>query len=261
YDEEFIDNINKFLPYRNEALEIIHAIVQYRNTSESIQQIHRFFESLIPYMDKPESVTSWTEWDYDNFKFIVNELFIYAVSSLLKHECFDSVSYFLSQRYYLERNSEYGKNVMVGYPIFYNNLTSLEYRKRRLKLNRISIHADLLEQRSKSSGMPFRYIMQADFVLFLHDAISCFLNNSYQSWWPISLVYCDRHSGPFEIFARAESIKYFERLTTMLKVKSKDDLAPIMTAFQEGKLHAPRWDFRSPNIFNLLGYEKMATIG
>jgi hypothetical protein len=45
----------------------------------------------------------------------------------------------------------------------------------------------------------------------------------------------------------------------MLRIKNKDDLAPIMTAFKEGKLHAPRWDFRAPNPLVLIGYEKIAT--
>jgi len=260
FDDQLIDNINKFLPYRNEVFEIFLAISQYRNTSESIDQIHRFLESLIPYLGRPEGITSYQEWDYDNFKFIVNELFIYAVSSLLKYECFDSISYLLSQNYYLEKNSDYGKNVMVGYPIFYNHLRSLEHRNERLKLNRISVHADVLEQRSKTIGMPFRYFMQADFVLFLRDAISCYLNSTYQSWWPISLVYLDRHSGPFEIFARAESKLYFDRLSIILGIKNKSDLAPIMTAFKEGKLQVPRWNFKAPNPLNLIGYEKMATL-
>ena len=42
-DDKIIDNIDKFLPYRNEALELFLAIAQYRNTTEAIQQIHRFF--------------------------------------------------------------------------------------------------------------------------------------------------------------------------------------------------------------------------
>jgi len=159
----------------------------------------------------------------------------------------------------LERNSDYGKNVMVGYPIFYNHLKSLEYRNQRLKLNRISVHADILEQRSKTSGMQFRYIMQADFVLFLRDAISCYLNKSSQSWWPISLVYNDRHSGPFEIFARSESKVYFDRLVSILGINNKSDLEPIMAAFKGGTLHAPKWDFRALDPSTLIGYERIAT--
>jgi len=257
-DDQLIDNINKFLPYRNEALEMFLTIAQYRNTSEAIQQIHRFFENLIPYMSRPESITTSKEWDYDNFKFIVHELFLYAVSSFLKYACFDSLSYLLSQNYYLERNSDYGK--MVGYPIFYNHLKSLEYRNQRLRLNRISVHADILEQRSKTSGMQFRYIMQADFVLFLRDAISCYLNNSYQRWWPISLVCNDLYSGPFEIFARAESKVYFDRLVNILGIKNKSDLEPILAAFKEGTLLSPKWDFRTLDTSILIGYEKMATM-
>ena len=66
-----------------------------------------------------------------------------------------------------------------------------------------------------------------------------------------------RHSGPFEIFARAESKVYFDRFASILGIKNKNDLEPIMTAFKEGTLHAPRWDFRAPNPLMLIGYEKI----
>jgi len=48
FDDKVIENIDKFLSYRNEAIEIFLAIGQYRNTPEVWQQLHRFFENLIP---------------------------------------------------------------------------------------------------------------------------------------------------------------------------------------------------------------------
>lgn len=48
------------------------------------QLLHRFFEGLLPYLDRPEHVTSWSESDFDNFRFLVHELFLYAIAILLK---------------------------------------------------------------------------------------------------------------------------------------------------------------------------------
>ena len=42
-------------------------------------------------MNRPEGVSTWKESDFDNFKFIIHELFLYAISCLLKYECFDAV--------------------------------------------------------------------------------------------------------------------------------------------------------------------------
>ena len=118
FDDRVVENLERFLPFRNEAIEIFLAIAQYRDTPEAIQQLHRFLESLIPYTEKPENVTSWSEWNSDNFRFIVHELFIYTVACLIKYECFESVSYLLQQHYYVEGNSDYGRVVLVPFGVF-----------------------------------------------------------------------------------------------------------------------------------------------
>jgi len=107
--EEF-RNIDNFLPYRNEAITIFLAIAQYRNIPETWQQLHKFFENIIPYMDNPEGTIARMESDFDNFRFIIHELFLYAISSLLKYECFDAVTYLICQHYFVEKNNEHNKN-------------------------------------------------------------------------------------------------------------------------------------------------------
>ncbi len=46
FDDKVIENIDKFLPYRSEAIEIFLAIAQYRNTPEAWQQLHNFLKIL-----------------------------------------------------------------------------------------------------------------------------------------------------------------------------------------------------------------------
>jgi len=259
FDETVIENIGKFLPYRNEAIELFLAIAQYRDTQESRQQLHRFFESLVPYMYKPETVSSHMEWDFDNFKFIIHELFIYAISSLIKYECFESVAHLLRHHYYVERNSDYGRNVMVPFSLFRHHLRSLEHRNKRLGLRRLSLHADLLEQRSKTSGITFRQLMQTDFSLYIRDCLDCTREDKYQDWWPETLLYIERHSGSFEMFARAQSIEYFENIKGIFDIEKKDDLIPLFNLYKEGKLRIPSWDFTSFDPATLFGFEKLAS--
>ena len=262
FDDKVIDNINKFLPYRNELIILFFAIAQYRNTPELIQQIHRFIESLIPYMSKPEHITHSRDWDYDNFKFIIHELFLYIIVSFLKYERFDSASYFLSTNYYVEENLDYGRNVMVPFTIFGNYIKSFEYRNTRLKLRRISIRADLLIERSKlpNIGITDRQLMQTDFVLFIRDALSAIKTGSHQNWWPISLLYAQHLRGPFEIFARAQSRKYFDRLKLLFDISQKDDFVPMLDAFREDKLRKPRWELSIFDPALLMGFEEMASL-
>lgn len=257
FDDKVVRSIEEFLPFRNEAIEIFLALAQYRNTAETHQLLHRFFEQLIPYMERPEQVSNWRELDFDNFKFIVHELFIYAVTSFLKYECFDAVSYLLRHRYYFEKGSS--ENRMISFADIRQYMRSLEHRNQRLQLRRLSLRADLLEQRSKMSGLPFRLLMQADFVLFMRNCIDCLHINTSQNWWPETLLYVERHGGAFEIFARAESKEYFNRLKCVFDISVKNDLEPALKAFREDKLRVPKWDWTSFDPATLLGYESLAT--
>ncbi len=260
FDDKVIDNIDKFLPYRNELITLLFAIAQYRNTREVIQQLHRFFESLIPYLYKPEHATTDRNWDYDNFRFIIHELFLYSVACLLKYECFDLVAYLLHQNFYMEKNPEYGRNAMVPFTLFCEPVRSLVHRNDRLKLRRLSLQADLLIQRSKTSGVTDRQLMQADFVLFIRDALDSIKKGTYQSWFPITLIYAEDYSGSFEVFARAQSKEYFDELKCLFEINQKEDFTTLFEALRGDKLKVPRWQFSTFNPAILLGFEKLATV-
>jgi len=260
FDDAVVENIRNFIPYRNEAAESFSAIAQYYNTKEAHTQLHRFFERMIPYWDRPEGVQSYREWDFDNFKFIIHELFLYCVASLIEHEAFDGVAYLLRNRYYVENNPDFGRNSMKSYQLFRVYLKSLEYRNSRLKLQKLSLHADMLKERAVGTGVTFERIMQADFIVYLRDCLDTLKGNSSQYWWPVTLLYRSFHNQrPFEVFARAESTQYFGSLLTMLDIKNKDDLGTVLTAFEEQKLQVPTWQFERLSPKLLMGFDALAT--
>lgn len=257
FDDKVVENLEKFLPYRNEAISLFFVLAQYAPTEENIFKLHRFIEALIPYMNRPENVNSWSEWDFDNFKFIAHELFLYLIAIFIKHERFSEVNLILTQQYYVAGRSEYGKDTMVGYEVFREYLRSLEIRNSRLKLGRLSLHADLLEQRSKHSGIEFRYLMQADFVLFMRSEI--LQADSYCRWFPDTLIYVGHFHSAFEVFARSSSRAYFNRAKCILGIENPSDLNELIEAYKTGSRKLPRWQFHSFNPSALLGYEKLAT--
>lgn len=256
FDDAVIKNIESFLPYRNEAIQIFSAIARYDPREEFIESLHRFFESLIPYMFRPEGVTTWREWDFDNFNFIIHELFLYAIAILVKLERFQQTSMLLSQRYYVPSNSDYGRDVMVPFSVFRRYMKSLENRNKRLKLRRLSLRADLLKQRRQTTVIDFTYLMQADFVLFIRAEL---YGEGFDRWWPETLLYLGHFPGPFEIFARAESKRYFEKMKCLFDIKNSDDFKQLLEEYEQGKRKLPRWEFNSFNPALLLNIEKLAT--
>ncbi|WP_376902281.1 hypothetical protein [Aeromonas veronii] len=53
FDQKIVDSIEQSIPVRNELIEIFSVIAQYEQTTASAPVIHKFFESLIPYLDRP----------------------------------------------------------------------------------------------------------------------------------------------------------------------------------------------------------------
>jgi len=260
FDDALIANIEEFIPFRNEAIEIFTSLAHYRNIAETHDQIHRFFEGLLPYMYKPDHVTSHGTWDFDNFRFIIHELFLYAVAIFLKYDCFDAVAYLLNHRYYWK--SIYTGDRMIPFINFHKAVDSLKYRNDRLKLQRVSIGADLLEQRCRMSNIPFSSIMQADFTLYMRG---CFEILRYPeearawAWWPETIIYSERQYGPFEIFVRAESKEYFNRIKCLFSIEKKEDFEQVFQAYKDKKLHIPQWGFFNfVDPSSLLGYAQMA---
>ena len=257
FDDEVINNIEQFLPFRNEVIQLFISVAQYAPEKYFIQRLHRFLESIIPYMSKPQSISQWSEWDFDNYKFIVHELFLYLLAVLLKHDRLEQANYLLQQQYYLPGNSDYGRDVMVGFVVFREYMHSLNHRNNRLGLQRLSLRADLLKERCAGTGIDFRYLLQADFVAFMRAEIEAQDDN--KRWWPETLLFLGHFNSPFEIFARSVSKDYFSRSKILLAIEDPIDLEPLFKSYQDGSRRLPRWGFNEFNPDSLLGYKHLST--
>jgi hypothetical protein len=257
FDDSVVESITEFLPYRNEVIQLLVTVAQYSPGLKAVHAFHRFFEQILPYMSRPRGVSSWTETDFDNFQFIVHELFLYAIAVFLKYERFEDANYLLQNQYYVAGNSEYGKNVMVGFEAFQAHVASLKTRSHRLSLGRASLHADLLRERAQGSGLDFGCIMQADFIAFMRNELESTANSS--RWWPQSLVLLGHTNAPFQVFARSSSKAYFDQSKVLLSITSPSDLDSVLAEFRDNTRRLPRWDYHSFNPSVLLGRELLAT--
>ncbi len=257
YDREFDDavikSIESFLPYRNEIIQVFITISQYSPDEEKINKLHRFFERLIQYLYPSQHIKQRYEWDFDNFKFITHELFLYVVAILIKYERFAQANYLLEQGYYY---SEPGLDNMKSFVVFGQYIESLKYRNDRLSLRRISLRADILKERCSGIGIDFRYLLQADFILFMRAEIMEVQNNF--GWWPETLIYLCNSNSPFELFARATSKKYFDKIKCLLTINTPEDLKDLLADYRMGKKRLPEWEIGSFNPSILLGYERLA---
>lgn len=259
FDDLIIQSIENFIPYRNELIEVFKIIARHDFGEPYINALHRFFERLSPYLQRQKGISSWTNFDFDNYRFIVSELYLYAVGILIQSERFVASSLLINSPFYVEDAASSGNPPLQNFSVLTDSFDSFVNRNQRLKLNRASLRADLIEQRSHTSGVNFRYLMQADFVLFIQDARASLQTERYQNWWPDTLAYIGRMNGPFEIFARAESKKYFDRIKTIFEVEAKDDFASLYAGIKEGRIHIPRFGYTTPDPKSLMNFEKLAS--
>ena len=252
-----MEGIDAFLPYRNEAVELFHALALYHDGEETREALHRLFESLIPYLERPQDVKSYRKWDFDNFKFIVHQLFLYAIAIFVHHRRFESAAHLMRSEYFVPDCSYMARDAMVPYLVMRAHMASLEARNKRLELRRLSLRADLLKERCVGVGIKFRELMQADFILFLRDGLH--YPNSASGWWPETLMYASHQYGACEVFARSKSRKFFERTKELLGIDSKEDLRPLLEALAQPGGRTPSWGGESFSSATLLGFEDLAS--
>ncbi len=258
FDQKIIDSIEQFIPFRNELIEVFSTIARY-SVIEDYSIIHKFFESLIPYIFKPADIRTYHKWDWDNLKFIIHEIFILCIAVFLKYERFDVVEYLLSHYYLVKKNDDYLENEMRPFGIFRNYIESFKYRNDRLQLNRLSVHADIIKSRCTDYGFSFEYVMQADFVLYLLDSLQCLNENRRWKWWPDTLIFSTFHRNVFEIFLRAESTQFFNKIASIFNVTNKSDFDGFLKAYNDETILVPTWDFDRFNPKELMNYDKLCS--
>jgi len=259
FDNEVIKNIEQFIPFRNEFLNVFDSICMYSPSKENIDFIHNCVESILNYLEPPIDVQNYTDWDFDNFIFIAHELFLYLVTLLVKNKRFQLLDQFLNKMYFIERNSHFGYNPLVDYTYMNKSVKSLTSRNARLNLGRSSLQADLIKERVVGTGIKFEQLMQSDFILFFRRYFTKIEHIS--SWWPITIVHRSRSYSPFEIFIRAQSKEYFEKIKVVIAVNHLDEITPIIDKLNKGEIQLPRIGLFSMNVSSLIGYDKLASIG
>lgn len=262
YDEHIVESIDQFLPFRNEAIELIQLMAQYRQHAILGPKFHQFIERLLVYQYRPEGDSAWQEFHASNFDFIVHEFFLYIIAILIKHQLFEATAYLFDNRYFVpnrDRNDQ-----MVSFFQIRTYIEAFEHRKNRLKSNRISLRADLLFDRCKGIGISHSQFMQADFVAFIRADLAAG-DDRHSRWWPETLLYLFRQRGPFEVFARAENQQVFRRLQTALGLTglsiadAKSRLATYFEKIREGRVTLPRWEGHYFDPAELMSFEKLAT--
>lgn len=258
FDDDVVASINMLLPYRDEIVSIVRTISQYNPTIELIEKIHKLLESIDDYTESPTNVGMITDWDCDNFKFFITELFLHVLATLVKSEKFQLATIFFDRPYYLQRRNDSPKDGIHTFESFCFHLGSIESRNRKLAQPRISLEGDMIKARCTSPTLEFRDIMQADFLAYLRHTIVG--NLAGPLWWPHTLVYAGHATRPFELFSRSVSRAYFNKAKILLGVSHDDALRSVVSNLMESTQHRPRVGFGRLNVAQLTNIDQLCSL-
>jgi hypothetical protein len=173
-------SIDELLAIRNEIIEIFAVGCAFRPDTEMMEPIHRFFEQLLDFFQPPENVNQWNEDQFDNIRFFFHELFLYWVGILLKLELFSLANFAIENDYYfVDRFTQQNMHIYSDFNYYPRTIIKVNDNSPSKKL---SLRASMLNDRSKHSGVDFKYLMAADFILW-------FRSRELARWWhPDTLV-------------------------------------------------------------------------
>lgn len=248
-DEVVKDSIDSLLPARNEFSNVLKTILLYSDPAVYLPHLHRFFEQIFPYMYSQKEPSGSTDWDYDNYKFVVHELFVITVARLIKTENFAAVSELLEKTYYIAYHGAVHRPTTVRFTEFRSVMRSFIARSERL--HRLSARADLLVKRTEGQDLGINDLMQADFVLYIRGL----KEGQRIPWWPETLLYATNKYDPFEMFARSSSSKYFERIKGLLSVNNVTELRELLLTGER----LPHWQYDRIDPEILIGNSDLLT--
>lgn len=208
-----------------------------------------------------ESTSTDGMWDHINFS--IYELFLYTVTVLRYHEKHTLLcellhaNFFGLFRYYDKKYSDF-----VG---FNKHLPSLEVRKSVLKLNRISLHADLIVERAEKTKFKASLIIKNDLYLAYYSEIK----NSYDAigfWFPRLYIYESMYRYE-DLFERMISKRYLNKFLMELGMSDKDELGLALDKYKEDLEYSGNRSrgysqaYTSvPLLTNVLKFESLGTI-
>jgi hypothetical protein len=217
--KQIVDNINKYSILREEFINFFSKLS--RNEYQfDIEILIKFLEKL-PLFKRPlDERSSWSDYEFDNFRFITHELFLYLITISLKNENYKLVEELLYSSYFLHDKYEIKKEPS-RFDCFYNYARNFDaYYKQTYSQDYFSPMADLIIKRIPDS-ITKAEVVQADLL--------CHYISKLQNlrWFPITYVY--KTDGNFELYERLISLRHFEKVKIIFAVQTVQELKDLLT--------------------------------
>ena len=257
FDDQVLASIEQMAPLREDFTDFTKIVFSYQ-TDVDLEIFREFLESLIALGDRPPTITSYTEIDFDNYRVFIYELTLYFMAMLLHLKKYKEFGFFANSSYFYEaaHSGDLRANSIGILNRFAGSLDRM--RNVRLNLNRVSVTADLIKSHAVRRDITFAAIQQAD--LILHYITE--LRETNFNWFPRTSVFATTSSVP-DLLARMASRQQFERLKPLFKVETDAELKHKIRVYVQRTQNRPRnvdWNYEIRALERALDPNKIATL-
>jgi hypothetical protein len=204
------------------------------NAAAAAQAMYEGFSHILDLYTFPPPSRSlrYHTIDHDLAKFFGHELFVIFFSYLIREKRWELIANLLDEDLYARTENFGPPRTVPFYQISEPILLLDEVRKQRLKSNRISLHADLLNERHTqgdiAKDVPIEQFAEADYFLFLRAQLQpATITSQWPLWMAWSSLYV-RHLPRY--LEEAKRVKYAQQLLRPLGV---EDIPTLRTRLAE----------------------------
>lgn len=206
--KQICDNINEYTPLRNDFIQFINTLTKTDYNFDSDLLIS-FFEKLPTFtMPDPNQGRSWHDFEYENYRFFILELFLYLIALGLKNTNYQFIGHIFNSPYFIKDDTRNYKNEPKRYDSFYHNISIIDaFYNSTFSKPLFNPTADLLIKRIPDI-LTKREFVQADLLCYYVGVLNGI------TWFPQTYIYDTEIK--MEIFYKLISERHFEKVKSVL---------------------------------------------
>ncbi len=204
YHEKIYAAIQATKGLRDQMSDYCETVAAFSNDDPSaIGPVIKLLEGIGTHFGPPENKSHYYAGWADVYRYFALEVLLILVAALIRHTCWKSLRRIVTTTFIVRGRN--GELKAEGFFVFNTSIVSIDdHRNRALNLQRVSVSADLLKERSATDKTTFLELQEADVFLTLAAVAKMDLNSGGSShfWTPRTAVYF-HYSAQLPLFIRA----------------------------------------------------------
>jgi len=221
FGDDLINNLKSYKILREDFIQFL-LIATSQEFNLDVDELISFFEKEPLYNKPKEKVGGWRSSDFDNFKIIFQELFIYTIAISLNNKNYNLIENLLHSKYYFN-NSYGGKKEAMRFTKLYSYHQNLE-NYITAKYNKITGFGHFVITNLSDKVSKQNFILADTLMYIIGDLFN--ENNFRDSWFPATYLY--KEENGFDFFDKISSKRHFDKIKGIFEVKTPEELKNLI---------------------------------